>query len=501
MALTLTPPVSVVPASCPAKAMPPEQRQFVAIVALGGESITGLALELQVSRKFVYQQIDIAREALDQAFTPPSPPDQKVLGQITITKSWLQQFVLASLLYCHASYRGVIELCRDMLQQDISLGTIHNIVKDAIAHARRVNAEQELSGIRIGAHDEIFQGSTPVLVGADIRSTYCYLLQPVEQRDAESWGICLLELQDRGLRPDAIVADGGQGLRAGQQLAWGDDVPCRGDVFHVVHDFGKLVTYLNNRVSSARKAWEQLARKLGTRPNDAELKTKHDAAWREWERAEALASGVRLLRHWLWKDVLSVAGPDHPTRCLLFDFIVTELCQREEGCPHRIGPVRRALENQRGQLLLFAAELDREVASLAEDFSVSVETIREMLYVVASESEQKELPTYWQRREALYRQLGGMFHIMETYVAESAAEVVRASSMVENFNGRLRNYFFLRRRIGPDYLQLLQFYLNHHCFQRSERPERVGKSPRELLTGVPHAHWLELLGYQRHECQ
>ena len=29
---------------------------------------------------------------------------------------------------------------------------------------------------------------------------------------------------------------------------------------------------------------------------------------------------------------------------------------------------------------------------------------------------------------------------------------------------------------------------------RSEDPNRVGKSPAELLTGQPHAHWLELLG-------
>jgi hypothetical protein len=71
---------------------------------------------------------------------------------------------------------------------------------------------------------------------------------------------------------------------------------------------------------------------------------------------------------------------------------------------------------------------------------------------------------------------------------------VRASSAVENLNSRLRNYFFLRRRLGPGYLQLLQFFLNHRRFVRSEHPGRVGRSPAELLTGQAHAHWLELLG-------
>ena len=80
---------------------------------------------------------------------------------------------------------------------------------------------------------------------------------------------------------------------------------------------------------------------------------------------------------------------------------------------------------------------------------------------------------------------------------ELAAQVVRASSLVENLNSRLRTYFFLRRQLGNGYLTLLQFFLNHRRYLRSEDPGRVRKSPAELLTGEEHAHWLELLGYTR----
>ena len=82
-------------------------------------------------------------------------------------------------------------------------------------------------------------------------------------------------------------------------------------------------------------------------------------------------------------------------------------------------------------------------------------------------------------------------------MAELLADVVRASSVIENLNSRLRSYFFLRRHLGEDYLALLQFFLNHRRFLRSEHPERAGKSPAELLTGKAHPHWLELLGYTR----
>ena len=43
----------------------------------------------------------------------------------------------------------------------------------------------------------------------------------------------------------------------------------------------------------------------------------------------------------------------------------------------------------------------------------------------------------------------------------------------------------------------MRFFLNHRRFLRTDRPERVGKSPHELLTGRAHPHWLELLGHER----
>ena len=82
-------------------------------------------------------------------------------------------------------------------------------------------------------------------------------------------------------------------------------------------------------------------------------------------------------------------------------------------------------------------------------------------------------------------------------VSEALKQTPRASSLVENLNSRLRNYFFLRKSLNDSYLSLLQFFLNHRRFMRSEVPERVGKSPRELMTGEAHPHWLELLGFQR----
>ena len=108
-----------------------------------------------------------------------------------------------------------------------------------------------------------------------------------------------------------------------------------------------------------------------------------------------------------------------------------------------------------------------------------------------------------QKNKPPERRPGGKLHWIQSMkprgrtVTPLRGQVVRASSIIENINSRLRSYFFLRRELGSGYLELLQFFLNHRRFLRSEHSERVDKSPAELLTGKPHPHWLEMLGYSR----
>jgi hypothetical protein len=499
---SITGPISPAPidvgVSCPAKRLLPQQRQDLAIQVLARtETVSELAQQHEVSRKFLYQQVHTAEKALSEAFAPSSRPDD-VLFYLPVTKAWLRQLVLGLVFICHSSTRGVVELLRDLFDYRISLGTVHNIVHSPVAHARRINQQYDLSTILIGLLDEIFQAADPVLVGVDAASTFCFLLSPEEHRDADTWGIRLLELVDRGFAPEATIADFASGLRAGHQEAL-PEVPCRGDVFHALYDVGPLARYLENRAYEAIDARAKLERKQATAERrhgrkDQSLAKKLSYARPAEAKAIALADEVALLARWLRDDILSVAGPEYAIRRDLFDFVVAELRARESACPHRIRPVRTLLEKQRDNLLAFAVELDRDLAALAQEWQIRVTTAREVLQV-------QSLPTWdpkrWRREAALQATLRGRYHGVCADVQELSDRVVRASSLVENLNSRLRSYFFLRRQLGKDYLTLLQFFLNHRRYLRSEDPSRVGKSPAELLTGEPHAHWLELLGYTR----
>jgi hypothetical protein len=185
------------------------------------------------------------------------------------------------------------------------------------------------------------------------------------------------------------------------------------------------------------------------------------------------------------------AGPDLATRQVLFDFIADELERLEPEDARRIRPVCVALRNQRDDLLAFAGVLDKKLAGIARSLEISPSLVREACVL-------HRLPTtataYWQRWNRLRAAMDGKFHAVFDAVSQAMERTPRSSSLVENLNARLRNYFTLRRHLGSAYLDLLRFLLNHRCFMRSRLAERVGKSPRELMTGENHPHWLTLLG-------
>jgi len=209
------------------------------------------------------------------------------------------------------------------------------------------------------------------------------------------------------------------------------------------------------------------------------------------DRGSCLARDIRTLTQWLSHDVLALAGPTLATRQVLFDFIVAELALREPEDARRIRPVRVALQNQRDDLLGFVGVLDEKLIAIARAHEISMTNVREacILHRLPSTS-----TAYWQGWNRPRTNTGDKFHALFDAVGQTFAQTPRSSSLVENLNSRLRNYFTLRRHLGGPYLSLLQFFPNYRCLMRSQRAERKGKSPRELMTGQAHPHWLTLLG-------
>lgn len=474
---------------CPAKQLNSKQRQSLAEKALSGsESISQLAKENETSRKFIYQQKEKAQAGIKQSFSETK--DSDVLFYIPVTKAWIIQVVLSLVLVCHAPFRGVIVFFRDIFDHKISLGTIHTILQEAIGEAQSIQEKEDLSPIKAASNDEIFQGNQPVLAGVDLDTTYTYMLAKETHRDGTTWGVHLLDCNDKGFDPDFTICDGGSGLRAGQRAAM-PDTPCNGDVFHIEMEMGKVCRKLENKAYRAIQAVDKINKVESKKeePNMAELEK---SIIKEQEAIE-IYDIFYLMRQWMQYDILALNGLDQETRDELYDLIVTELKQLEEKAPHNIRPIRVALKNQQHDLLGFSIRLDEDLWKIALEHKQAIDLIRR---VVTFQRKSSKTASYWEEYGKLLNAMGRATFLDVMEASEQWRKGFhRASSLVENLNSRLRQYFFLRRNIGGGYLDLLRFYFNHRVYERSQRPERTGHSPAELMMGKKHPHWLEMLGF------
>ncbi len=366
---------------------------------------------------------------------------------------------------------------------------------EVIPKARKINQTQDLSPIKVSLLDELFQGSRPVLTGVDADSTYCFLLEAVAHRDEDTWGYYLLEASAQGLKPDYTIADAGKGLRGGQKAAW-ENIPCHGDVWHILDQGEALCRNLAKKAQGATTKREELEQKMESaklKGKGNKMSVKLSLARKNEAILQKLASDIKILLFWLRNDILSLAGAECSERIELMNFIIEELQLREEQAHKGIRALRVALSNQKGDLLAFARILDQKLEKIAQNFQIAPSLVREVCLLM-----KKSLATnvYWQKWNHLYKQLSAKFLPVKEAVELAMKSTPRASSLVENLNSRLRNYFFLRKHLNSDYLDLLRFFLNHRTFRSSRVSERVGKSPTELMTGEKHPHWLEMLGFE-----
>jgi hypothetical protein len=169
------------------------------------------------------------------------------------------------------------------------------------------------------------------------------------------------------------------------------------------------------------------------------------------------------------------------------------LHQREPEDPSRIATKRRALQNQRNDLLAFAGVLDEKLDAIARATAVPGYLVRT---TCLPHRKPETSGGFWQAWNRLHAAMGRKFYGVWTAVSQAMESTPRSSSPVENLNSRLRNCLKLRRHLHGSraWLGLLQFFFNHRRFMRSRRGERIGKSPREAMTGHDHPHWLTLLG-------
>lgn len=460
------------------------ERFLLGCKALGGKSITELSEETQISREWIYEQkrrVEKEAQSLDTR--------ESALTKIEVTEAWLRRFVLSLALDCRGTAEGIQRTCSEVVGVHLSVGKISRIINEAAEKAREFDEQVSLDNIRQGANDEIFQGSTPVLTGIDLESSYVYLLEPADDRSGETWEFAMEDCSERGLELCVNVSDGGTGLQTGIPKVF-PEIAMQPDVFHALRPIGREVAALERKayqlIGNEAVLEQRVKGKCPRRKTQEKLVQVQDKTRKAIQLYDVLA----ILFSWL-AELVGFSGYSYEDTCMLAEWVLSEM---ESAVPDRedfhirLHKFRRNLP----QILSFIKRMETDFKESALKNGYPLETFslfyRERVYGTLT----------WECSRIEY-ELGNALCERYSEAREEFERILRsakrASSMVENVNGRIRTYMNLKRIVPKKFFILMKVYFNTKKYRRSRILQRVGKSPVELLTGKEYPEFLECIGF------
>lgn len=425
-----------------------------------------------VSRTLLYKIRDRAQAGMVAALEAGEagrPAEQHLLQ---VDRSLIER-AIAVLPMINGSVRGIQTGLHLLLGVRRSVGYVSQVLQEAGAKAELHNGQISVPLAVLGEVDEIFQGRQPCLTVVDGRSFLVLKLTPADGRDATTWGVTLLELQDQGIEFHDLASDGARGILAGireAQLA----VPLRPDLFHLLQDAHRLGQRLERKAYQALERAERARRveqeaQANKRRQGRPLTSQVPRAQAEAEEAQALSTLD--LWNWLIGEIRQALEPITPEGHLVVVSHVQTTAQtaidllKELNHPDVTQFADKLLANLEA-LVAPLQWLEEQLAPWRTDLDLASEQLilwawqnRQALHLTTVDDTLATLhpaaPAFWQ--------VLSLFH--------------RSSSLAESLHSWLRPFLQIHRGMPQWLLPLLQLYWNYHTFSRGKR---TGSSPLQL---------------------
>jgi len=457
---------------------------------IGCQAVTGVPVEDIVktsgmSRSYVYEQKDNVTNHIKTL------TEQQNFPMIKVTPEFKKRLIVSMALDCGSSMSGIQRVFETVLVEPLSIGYISSVLTEASERAQKFDDALRLEGIRQGANDEIFQGRIPILTGIDPESTYVYLLEEAVDRTAETWEIYMEDCKDRGLVLETSINDNGSGLLSGIPRVYPDiDIQC--DTFHALYEMGKEVIKIERKAYACIKLESELEeRSEGKRPGK-NIEEKLKESQKKTKEAVDIYDIINILFGWL-KELLGFSGYSIQDATNLVEYILGEM-ERFAACyPGLLKEIEKTRRNL-PKLLSFIKRLEREIDNCARELGIPPDAFR-LLYRQMSNS--PGFTQYGRMNDELTKILPEQYSALQirTEFQKLLGGVKKASSLVENLNGRIRSYIDMKRIVPTRFFVLMKVYFNTCRYKRSRCKERIGKSPLELLTGKSQPEFLDALGF------
>lgn len=444
-------------------------------------SVTDLAREYGVSRKFLYELSDKASVAISEALVAKAPGRKPHKKQVEIDDDFVRRAIAACLSVVPGTVRTVQMLLDLLFNVRRSVGYISQTAKAIGAEALAYTQKLSLPILALAEADEIFQGHKPCLTVVDGRSFLVLSLSAQDHRDETTWGCVLLDIQKQGVQLVDVASDGGRSIPAGVR-AISKRIPLRPDLFHLIRDAHRVTQRLERHAykamalgERARKAAQEQAQPK-RRPG-APLKVKVELPQAEIEEQQA----IETLDAWTWllQEMRQALEPiHHQTGCIAS----TQLARQTLLTALEL---LKTIHNDAIQNFVepFAEKLDQLLSPLEwleqalAPWRVGVDPKLEA-FMIWAWKHQKELGI------TVEQVLPADQLDLVTAFWNALSLFHRSSSLAESLHSWLRPYLQVHRGMPAWLLPLLQVVWNQHVFQRGKRQ---GKSPMQLagLENVP----------------
>jgi len=452
--------------------------------ALAGKHVDEIAAESGMSRSYVYEQkAEVIKHAADLNTAATKSPT------LELSKETIEKIVLILTMECQSPSCGIQNFFEIICGINVSAGRISSILNEAAKRAQAFDDTIDLSRINQMAVDEIFQCGMPILTGVDPVSTYTFLLEEASDRTADTWALYLDERKEKGLNPETSINDGGMGLMAGIPQVF-PEAEIQADTFHALHDMSKEVSKLERKAYKLINGEHELEVKLaGKKPRSKhieslkELRPKVEEAIRQYDQ-------ISILFEWL-KMLLNFSGYTLTETNVLAEWI---FCEIENLAAGNAGLLKETIKVRKllPSLLSFIGRLERGMEVVACKTGVPVAAYK-LMYKQMSYNPGSPQDTEIQC--SLVNLLQDKYMNARDEFRKLLDTTKKASSLVENLNGRIRVFIEVKRVIPTNFFVLLKVFYNTRRYKRSRYLNRRGKSPLELLTGNMQPDFLTVLGY------
>lgn len=470
--------------------------------------ITWTAETFHLSRPTVYA---LGERVAQQVASLPQPEGVSPENSLVVTPERLSRTILTHCFPGNTSIRDMQACLQAAFDQTPGIGTISQLITTSGQQAGRVLAALDYSplGAVITLRDETFFQDWPILIVIEPVSTTILWAEVCPDRQADTWGLVLLRVEEKGVTLKGLVEDMAQAYPKSQKLIDREELEVQKDIWHVERDGGRLARSLERAAYQAIGRVYDLETNLLAQWDEAVFSQQYLPAVATQERAIAqYDTFVEWYAH--LQDALELVDRrsgeirDRQTNGWLLEETLSAL----EKLDHTgVKAWVKRIRTYQKEMLTFLdwaqaalAQYQREAAGqLPDGFIATVARCwwyRHALinghlhFKDQAQLAELELELLLDPDPTLTQWADKLLHILEA--------AVRASSLVEAINNLLKSFLNSRRSFHN--IETLQAYLNlfvlWHNMRVYPRGKRSGKSPYQLAgIKTPSDDWLELLGY------